>query len=451
MIGQFNNFLNRREIRKLTRNRAAMIALAVIMTYLLIAVVIMCGAITRTSCDTVVGANKLPGFFATGTPEQRYEIATSKILEMTRTALRQDDPVAALKDVKLGRIQIVDKPLTEIQAIVDEASRITDELNQSDNLDEDPDMLPKIEELESTVTKLHAPISSWDHFWHHASLFLGTDTQGRSILLRGLYSIKIAIQIGLVTAIFAVIFGTLLGAAAGYFGGWVDHLVVWVYTTFSSIPNLVLLVVVAYAFTDFNLEEKVLDLFGVSLDVKDTAGIQEAVDIKGTLDTKEPESASSLANLIHWLFGGIDIKNSLLPVYIAFGATFWIGTCRVIRGETMKLKEMEYIHAARTAGFSSFYILLRHIIPNTAHLMLINFSLLLIGAIKSEVILSFLGLGVKGQPSWGIMIRDAGNNGDVVTGFFWEIGTATVLMFGLVLAFNILSDALQDAFDPKHV
>lgn len=177
MIGQFNNFLNRREIRKLTRNRAAMIALAVIMTYLLIAVVIMCGAITRTSCDTVVGANKLPGFFATGTPEQRYEIATSKILEMTRTALRQDDPVAALKDVKLGRIQIVDKPLTEIQAIVDEASRITDELNQSDNLDEDPDMLPKIEELESTVTKLHAPISSWDHFWHHASLFLGTDTQ----------------------------------------------------------------------------------------------------------------------------------------------------------------------------------------------------------------------------------------------------------------------------------
>jgi len=83
--------------------------------------------------------------------------------------------------------------------------------------------------------------------------------------------------------------------------------------------------------------------------------------------------------------------------------------------------------------------------------MLINFSLLLIGAIKSEVILSFLGLGVKNKPSWGIMIRDAGNNGDVVTGFFWEIGTATVLMFGLVLAFNILSDALQDAFDPKHV
>jgi peptide/nickel transport system permease protein len=433
MIGRLKNFLNSREIRKLTRNRAAMVALAVISTYLLIAVFIMCGAITRKSCDTIVGANKLPGFFATGTPEQRYEVATSKLLKMTQTALKQDDPASALKNVKLGRIRIVDQTPEEIQAIVDDANRIKDELNQSDNLDLDPEMMPKIESLESTVARLHAPMSFWDRLSHNASLFLGTDTQGRSILLRGLYSIKIAIQIGLVTATFSVILGALLGAAAGYFGGWVDHAVVWIYTTFSSIPNLVLLVVIAYAFTGFDLEERLLGLLGVPLEMKG------------------PDSASSVANTVHWLFGGLDVKNSLLPVYIAFGATFWIGTCRVIRGETMKLKEMEYIHAARTAGFSSFHILLRHVIPNTAHLMLINFSLLLIGAIKSEVILSFLGLGVKGQPSWGIMIRDAGNNGDVVTGFFWEIGTATVLMFGLVLAFNILSDALQDAFDPKHV
>lgn len=123
-------------------------------------------------------------------------------------------------------------------------------------------------------------------------------------------------------------------------------MVVWIYTTFSSIPNLVLLVVLAYAFTN---------------------------------------SAA---------------KDTLLPVYIAFGATFWIGTCRVIRGETLKLKEMEYVHAAQTAGFGPLHILLRYVIPNTAHLMLINFSLLLIAAIKSEVILSYLGFGVKDQPSW---------------------------------------------------
>jgi len=456
MIGRFKNFLATREVRKLTRNRAAMVALAVIATYVLLAIVIMRGAITRQSCDTVVGANKLPGFFAKGTPEQRYEIATSKMLSMTERALTQDDPIAALKRVKLGGIRVVDKTPDEIQTIVDEANRIKEELNQSDNLDEDPDMLPKMEELEAKVATLYAPMSFGGHFVHQASLFLGTDTQGRSILLRGLYSIKIAIQIGLITATFSVILGAFLGAAAGYFGGWVDHLVVWIYTTFSSIPNLVLLVVIAYAFTGFDLEQKLLgwhDYFAGSAEVaiaEEFKAVSEAVEPE-TVTTSDQAPEPMLRRWITYWCSGIDVKNSLLPVFIAFGATFWIGTCRVIRGETMKLKEMEYIHAARTAGFSSLHILIRHVIPNTAHLMLINFSLLLIGAIKSEVILSFLGLGVKGQPSWGIMIRDAGNNGDVVTGFFWEIGTATVLMFGLVLAFNILSDALQDAFDPKHV
>ena len=396
------NFLKTREARKLIRNKAAMVALAVICLYLLMAVAVMCGAITRDTCDQVVGANKLPGFYQVGTPEQRYEVATSKLLRMTQVALNQENPAEGLAEIRLGQVRVADLPVSDIQALVDEAVAIKDELNLSENLDEDPDMLPKMEELEAAVQKLQEPMTGWQQFLQNASLFLGTDNQGRSILIRGLYSVKIAIQIGLVIATFSVLLGAFLGAAAGYFGGWVDHVIVWVYTTFSSIPNLVLLVVIAYAFTDFELY-------------------------------------------------GFDVKNSLLPVYIALGATFWIGTCRVIRGETLKLKQMEYVHAAQTAGFGPIHILLKHILPNTAHLMLINFSLLLIGAIKSEVILSFLGLGVKGQPSWGIMIRDAGNNGDVVSGFFWEIGTATVLMFILVLAFNILSDALQDAFDPKHV
>ena len=396
------NFLKTREARKLIRNKAAMVALAVISLYMLMAVAIMCGAITRDTCDQVVGANKLPGFYQVGTPEQRYEIATSKLLRMTQVALNQENPAEGLAEIRLGQVRVADLPVSDIQTLVDQAVVIKDELNLSENLDDDPDILPMMKELEAAVQKLQEPMTGWQQFMQNASLFLGTDNQGRSILIRGLYSVKIAIQIGLVIATFSVLLGAFLGAAAGYFGGWVDHVIVWVYTTFSSIPNLVLLVVIAYAFTDFELY-------------------------------------------------GFDVKNSLLPVYLALGATFWIGTCRVIRGETLKLKQMEYVHAAQTAGFGPIHILLKHILPNTAHLMLINFSLLLIGAIKSEVILSFLGLGVKGQPSWGIMIRDAGNNGDVVSGFFWEIGTATVLMFVLVLAFNILSDALQDAFDPKHV
>ena len=107
------------------------------------------------------------------------------------------------------------------------------------------------------------------------------------------------------------------------------------------------------------------------------------------------------------------------------------------------------LFAATAIGFGRLTILLRHAIPNTVHLMFINFSLLLIGAIKNEVVLSFLGLGVKVGPSWGRMIQESTQQ--VINGFFWQIGAATAFMFVLVLAFNIVSDALQDAFDPKHV
>lgn len=228
-------------------------------------------------------------------------------------------------------------------------------------------------------------------------LLLGTDQQGRSILIRGLYSAKIAMQVGFVAAFVSVLFGSLIGAAAAFFGGWVDHAVVWLYSTLSSIPSLVLLVVLQFMFID------------------------------------------------------TDVYGTLIPLYIAFCLTFWIGPCRVVRGEAMKLKELEYIQAATAIGFGRMYILVKHLIPNTLHLMFINFSLLFIGAIKSEVILTFLGLGL--QPgvgsSWGVMIEQS--KAQVANDFFWQIGGATFFMFTLVLAFNIFTDALQDAFDPKHV
>jgi peptide/nickel transport system permease protein len=115
----------------------------------------------------------------------------------------------------------------------------------------------------------------------------------------------------------------------------------------------------------------------------------------------------------------------------------------------MKIKELEYVQAATAIGFSRFYVLIRHALPNTLHLMFINFSLLFIAAIKNEVVLSFLGLGVKSGTNWGLMIQESTQQ--VINGFYWQIGAATAFMFVLVLAFNILSDALQDAFDPKHV
>lgn len=394
-----SKFLESREAKKLFRNKSAIVSMVVIGGYLFVALALMCNVLSRDDCSQVIGPNNVPGFYLQEEPERRYEIARTSMLRRVSRALQKSDPVAALAEVQLGRIRVADKSVAELQKIVDEAVAVQNQLKAAESLDDDPEMLQLLESFENKTAELAAPLSSWDRFWQNAALLLGTDAQGRSIFFRAVYSIKVAIQIGVVTALVSVLIGAVLGSAAGYFGGWVDHLVVWLYTTFSSIPNLVLLVIIAYAFTA----------------------------------------------------SGSDAKDTLLPVYLAFCATFWIGTCRVVRGETMKLKQLEYVQAARTVGFGSMRVLFRHILPNTSHLMLINFSLLLIGAIKSEVILSFLGLGVKSQPSWGVMIRDAGNNGDVMTGFFWQIGAATAFMFVLVLAFNILSDALQDAFDPKHL
>ena len=394
-----SRFLKSREARKLFRNKSAIVAMVVIAGYLLTALALMFDVISRDDCANVAGPNSVPGFYLQESPERRYEIARASLFGKVKRALGKSDAQAALAEVQLGKLRVADKSPDALQQIVDEAVAMQNQLKEVESLDDDPAMLPLLESFESKTAELVAPLAGWDRFMHNMALLLGTDAQGRSILFRGIYSVKVAIQIGVVTALVSVLIGAVLGSAAGYFGGWVDTIVVWLYTTFSSIPNLVLLVVIAYAF--------------------------QATDS--------------------------DVKDTLLPVYLAFCATFWIGTCRVVRGETMKLKQLEYIQAAKTAGFGSLRVLFRHVLPNTSHLLLINFSLLLIGAIKSEVILSYLGLGVKSQPSWGIMIRDAGNNGDVMTGFFWQIGTATALMFVLVLAFNILSDALQDAFDPKHL
>ncbi|MFK7758490.1 MAG: ABC transporter permease [Phycisphaerales bacterium] len=252
-----------------------------------------------------------------------------------------------------------------------------------------------LDDLEPILDEIYPVPNGIDGLVYKFRMMLGTDQQGRSIMLRALYSAKVAIQVGVVVSLIAVMFGSLIGAAAGYFGGFVDHAVIWLYSTFSSIPYLVLLVVLAFMFT------------------------------------------------------GSRFEGTLIPLYAAFSLTYWIGPCRVTRGETLKLRSLDYVQAAQALGASKWRILTRHIIPNTSHLMFINMSLLFIGAIKGEVVLTFLGLGLKNGASWGIMISQS--KPEVVAGFFWQIGAATFFMFVLVLAFNVLTDALQDAFDPKHV
>lgn len=214
--------------------------------------------------------------------------------------------------------------------------------------------------------------------------WLGTDRQGRDILVRTLHGAEVAFTIGLVSAALGVFFGALLGGAAGFLGGAIDHLVVWLYSTIESIPSILLLVAVTYL-----------------------AG--------------------------RGLFG----------VYLAFLCTFWVGPCRAIRAEVLRLRDADHVRAARGLGLSPGRILFLHVLPQTAHLMLVQFTLLFVGAVKSEVILSYLGLGVQGGASWGTMINQA--RAELINGFGWQIGAASVALFGLVLAFNVVAAAFEDA------
>lgn len=446
-----DRLLKSRGVIKFRRNKMALVASGVILVYFFIALLVLFGAISLEDTKERVTWNRAYGFLQHPNLEERFDdldwIVTkhlAKAFDRTGGIQGAANPSVELASVAMAERAVVDLPLDQLDALwadLEVAQSSLDELwldsyredyvydiediQAAIKESEDPEEAAALqEEVDGLIVELTeidvqivAELATVDEkllalfpipdgmsgLKYKFRTFLGSDTSGRSIAVQAFYSIKIAFQIGFVAAISSVLIGTLLGAAAGFFGGWVDHAVMWVVATLSSVPYLVLLVVIAYMFRGSSLFDNA---------------------------SEHPALA-------------------LVPVYAAFCLTFWISTCRVIRGEVMKIKELEYVQAATSIGFGRFYILVRHVIPNTTHLMFINFSLIFIGAIKSEVILSFLGLGVKGQPSWGIMIS-LGRE-DVQNFFFWSVLTATALMFGLVLAFNIVSDALQDAFDPKHV
>lgn len=220
--------------------------------------------------------------------------------------------------------------------------------------------------------------------------WFGTDIFGRDVLTKIIHGTQIAMSIGFVTSLVAIPIGITLGAIAGYFGGWIDEVVVWLYTTMTSIPNIILLISITMV-----------------------------------------------------------LGKGIMAVYIALGATSWVGLCRLIRGEVMKHKNRDYVQAASAIGGGHTRKLVKHILPNVTHIVIINTSLQFQVAIKSEVILSYLGIGVQNQPSWGTMINDASTELTRAQPVWWQLAGATLAMFVIVLAFNILGDALRDALDPK--
>jgi peptide/nickel transport system permease protein len=403
--------LRSRPVRKFVRNRLGMAALAIILLYTLIGALGILGdqalahprlrilpqvlrLISVKEAEQRIGPGTLRGLRLQSEPSKRLDQAMFYI-DLAEKALKARDRDQAIADSALAERRLAPLTPDRTQEILDTALEAYDELSGADDLAAVDGLESKLQTIESAALELMPIPDGRAGALYRFRTLLGTDRQGRSILIRSLYSISVALKVGVIVGLFAVAFGSTLGAAAAFFRGWVDHAVQWLYSTFSSIPNLVLLALLVYMFT------------------------------------------------------GSKVDGTLIPVYFALGATFWIGPCRVVRGEVFKIRELEYVQAATAIGFRRGYIVLRHILPNTIHLMLINFSLLFIAAIKSEVILTFLGLGVKKGASWGIMISQATQ--EVINGFFWQIGSATAFMFVLVLAFNIVSDALQDAFDPKHV
>ena len=221
--------------------------------------------------------------------------------------------------------------------------------------------------------------------------WFGTNLIGQDIFQRALYSVSTAFEVGLVVAVLSTLLGALLGALAGFFSGrWTDEGILWVMGVLDSIPFYLLVAAIAFA-----------------------------------------------------------LEGNPYAMHIAMISTFWITTGRLVRGEVIKLKGQEFVEAAHAIGVPEFTIILRHIIPNTLHILLVQATITFVAAIKSEVILSFLGLGVKDGMSWGLMIAES--TFEVLAGFYNNFLAASLLMFGLVMAFNMFADALQDALDPRQV
>ncbi len=222
------------------------------------------------------------------------------------------------------------------------------------------------------------------------TLPFGADKWGHDIVKKTIKGGETSIVVGLVAAFVAVALGTLFGAVSGYFGGPVDDFFNWFYSIFTSIPSILMILTVAAV-----LQQK-----------------------------------------------------GVMTIVLILGLTGWTGPYRLIRAEYIKHKAREYVMAADAIGASHWRKMFSHIFPNVSHVALVQMSILVVGFIKAEVILSFLGFGVPvGVVSWGSMLNEAQN--ELILGKWWQLTAAASAMALLVTAFSLFTDALRDALDPK--
>jgi peptide/nickel transport system permease protein len=237
----------------------------------------------------------------------------------------------------------------------------------------------------------------------------GTDKVGQDVLYQILKSVRTGLIIGLVTTLVMLPMAVLLGIVAGYFRGWVDDLIQYVYTVLNSIPGVLL--------------------------------IAAAVLMMQVVIDTHPQWFATAAERA-------DLR--LLALCFILGITSWTGLCRLLRGETLKLRELEYIQAARAFGVSSWRIILRHILPNLMHIVIISLVMDFSGLVLAEAVLSYVGIGVDPtMTSFGTMINNARMELGREPVVWWSLAAAFAAMFILVLAANLFADAVRDAFDPR--
>ena len=240
-------------------------------------------------------------------------------------------------------------------------------------------------------------VRAYPELQHPGMHLMGTDRVGNDVLYIALKGIRTGMIIGAFTTLLVIPFAILFGVTAGYIGGWVDDAIVFTYTVLASIPSVLL--IVAFMIV---------------------------------IDTRFPN------------------VSRLTALCVIMGITSWTGLCRVLRGEAMKLRESEYVQAAQATGTSQAAIMLRHIVPNVMHIVLITAVLSFSGRVLAEAVLTYIGIGVGAETiSWGTMINAARQELARDPIIWWNLMAAFIFMLGLVLPANLFGDAVRDALDPR--
>jgi peptide/nickel transport system permease protein len=252
---------------------------------------------------------------------------------------------------------------------------------------------------------LSAAIAWLSNYYH----VLGTDKVGQDVLYQSLKSIRTGLLIGTLTTLIMLPFAIAMGIMAGYFRGWIDDVIQYIYTTLNSIPGVLLIAASI-----------------LLLDVYMTTHADSFTSVEQRADLR------------------------LLFLCLILGIMSWTGLCRLLRGETMKLSEVDYVQSAKAFGVGHFTIMSRHILPNVMHIVMISIVIDFSGLVLAEAVLAYINIGVDpGMSSWGNMINSARLEMAREPVVWWSLAAAFIFMLGLVLAANLFADAVRDAFDPR--